>query len=231
MTESLYEIDGQKFYGREGTNDFDVIRSCRNEYDLPNVVGYEPGSFIIDIGSHIGGFSIRACQQYHNSRVIAVEALPENQALFMRNVEANNLQERISLIRAAAWSTKEPTLIIPYGDLNTESGRMHHFVGNAQARQEPGIRQAVARTISLKEIMSGVPKVWCMKIDGEGCEDPLFQEADADDLLRCQWIIGEFHNRIETLDNIFLPLNFIKHPKPEYPAHFIYENPVAFRFL
>ncbi len=231
MTESELQIDGQRFFVRDHTNDSDVIRSCRNEYDLPNVEGYEPGSFIIDIGSHIGGFSIRACQQYHNSRVIAVEALPENQALFMRNVEANNLQDRVILLRAAAWSTKEPTVIVPYGDLSTESGRMHHWIGNAGAAQQPGIKQAVVKTIGLSDIMAGVDKVWCLKIDCEGGEYPLIEEADSDDLLRCQWLIGEFHDGIKRLDDVLLPLNFIKHPKPEYPAHFIYENPVAFRFL
>ena len=90
MTESLYEIEGQKFHVRLGTNDSDVVRSCRSEYVLPNTDGYEPGSFVIDVGAHIGAFSIWATQKYRDCRVIAVEALPENQAMFMKNVKLNN---------------------------------------------------------------------------------------------------------------------------------------------
>lgn len=234
MTESDYAIEGQKFWGREGTNDFDVIRSCRCEYVLPNTDGYESGSFILDIGAHIGGFSLWAAQKYHNSRIIAVEALPENQALFMKNVEANNLQERISLIRAAAWSTREPTLIIPYGDANTESGRVHFFIGNAGARQQPGIKQVVARTISLKEIMSGVPKVWCLKADAEGAEYPMFEEAESDDLNRIKWIIGEYHDGINRLRPLILrdDTHFVER---EYPStnlgYFCFENTIPFHML
>lgn len=231
MTESILEIEGQKFFVRDNTNDADVVRSCRMEYALPSMEGYEPGSFILDIGSHIGGFSLWAAQKYMDCRVIAVEPLPENQTLFMRNVEMNNLQGRITLIRAAAWSKKEPTLIIPYGDPATESGRIHYFIGNAAARPEGSINQAVARTISLKEIVSGIPKVWCLKSDCEGGEDYLFPDAEPSDLLRLKWVVAEFHNGREKLDTLFRSSGFTVHSTPGYHSNLLYENSIPFSKL
>ena len=227
-----YEIEGQKFFVREATNDSDVVRSCRSEYVLPNMHGYEPGSYCVDVGAHLGAFSLWAAQKYFECRVIAVEPIPENQVLFTRNVEANNLQNRITLIRAAAWSTKEPTLIIPYGDESTESGRMHFFIGNPHAAQKPSIKQTVARTISLKEIMYGIPKAWCIKVDCENCEYSLFGEADPDDINRLFWVTGEFHSCKDRLDSIFDPLGFINYPHPAgNMGHFLYRNPKPFNEL
>lgn len=231
MTESILEIEGQKFFVRDNTNDSDVVRSCRVEYALPNVEGYEPGSFVLDIGSHIGGFSLWALQKYHNCRVVAVEPMPENQTLLTRNVELNGLSDRVTLLRGAAWSKKEPTVTIPYGDERTESGRIHYYVGNASSVPLSGQSHVIVRTISLAEIIAGVDRVWCMKLDGEGAEYPLLEEAKPEDLKRLKWVIGEFHSGMERIRTVMAQVGFGEHPTSRSHELFCFENPRTFAEL
>jgi FkbM family methyltransferase len=228
MTESLLEIEGQKFFVRDSTNDSDVVRSCRTEYMLPNMDGYEPGSFVLDIGSHIGGFSLWALQKYHQCRVIAVEPIPENQVQFMKNVELNGLQDRVTLLRGAVWKKSEPTVVIPYGDESTESGRIHRWIGNVTGMPQSHTQHVVARSMSLKDVMEGVPKVWCLKSDGENNEYPMFEESDPELLRSIKWIIGEHHRGIEPIRNV-LRIIFNEHPSPQ--GYFCFENPLPFRVL
>ena len=229
MTESLLEIEGQKFFVRDGTNDSDVVRSCRTEYVLPTMDGYEPGSFCVDIGAHLGAWTIWAAQEYQGSRLIAIEPIPENQTLFLKNVALNNLDDRVILIRAAAWSTKEPTIVIPYGDESSESGRIHKFIGNVTGLPQSHSQHVVARTVGFAEILSGAPKVWCVKWDAENAETPVIDEASIEDLQRCAWHIGEFHTNLQAIREKMSSAGFVEHAMPA--GHFCFQNELPFRVL
>lgn len=230
--EFILEIENARFVCREGTNDADVVRSVfLGEYALPNQDGYEPGAFFLDLGAHIGAFTVWAARKYHNVRVVAVEPIGENQSLFLRNLELNRLTERVTLLRGAAWSKKEPTVTIPYGDESTESGRIHYFVGNACSVPLSGQTHVTVRTISLAEIMAGVDRVWCMKLDGEGAEYPLLEECNHDDLKRCKWVVGEFHAGIERIRAVMAQVGFREHPIGRPSEMFCFENPRSFAEL
>lgn len=232
QSEVLFEHDGCKFLCRENTNDFDVVRSVfAGEYALPNVHGYEPGAFCLDIGAHLGSFTAWCCKQYHDCRVVAVEPMPENQVLFARNMELNGLTNRVNLIRAAGWSTKEAIVSIPYGDDSTESGRTHFYVGNASAIPKSHLKYTIARTVSLHDIMAGIPKVWCAKFDAENAEYPLLKEAQADDLNRIRWVKGEFHSGIDDIRAIMIAQRFREHATDRSHELFCFENPKPFSEL
>lgn len=230
--ESVLEIEGARFLCREGTNDFDIVRSVfSGEYALPNQDGYEPGAFCLDIGSHIGAWTIWAGRKYHDCRVVAVEPMGENQTLLARNVDLNGLADRVTLLRGAAWSKKESVVTIPYGDESTESGRIHYYMGNASSVPRSGQSHVTVRTISLAEIMAGVDRVWCIKLDGEGAEYPLLEEASPNDLQRIKWMIGEFHSGIARVRTVMLANGFIEHPTSRSHELFCFENPRSFAEL
>lgn len=46
---------------------------------------------LLDLGGHIGSFSILAANNYPNSKIYAFEASPENARLFMKNLKENNI--------------------------------------------------------------------------------------------------------------------------------------------
>ena len=50
---------------------------------------------IIDIGAHIGTYSIPMAQKASKGKVISIEADLESYNLLLKNIESNNLQERI----------------------------------------------------------------------------------------------------------------------------------------
>lgn len=230
--EFVLEIEGAKFVCREGTNDGDIVRSVfSGEYALPNQEGYQPGAFCLDVGAHIGAFTVWAARKYHDARVVSVEPMGENQNLFLRNMEANHLSDRVTLLRGAAWSKKEPTVTIPYGDDSTESGRIHYYMGNASSVPHSGQSHVIVRTISLKEIMAGIDRVWCMKCDCENGEYPLLEEARPEDLQRCKWIVGEYHSGIERIQTVMAKTGFREHPAARAHEMFLFENPQTFAGL
>ncbi len=85
---------------RPGTLDEGIVYWVhgRNEYRLPDQ--FPPGTVVIDVGAHIGAFSLAAVDrgaQY----VIAVEALAENRVLATMNMRAELANGQVELIFAA----------------------------------------------------------------------------------------------------------------------------------
>src|SRR6267142_4267159 len=129
-----FEHAGCKFVVRDGTNDRDVIRSVfEGEYAVDDSE-YEPNSVSIDVGAHLGAFSVWACKRYDRHQVLAVEPLPENLELLERNRQLN--QSQIAIEVGAAGSSTLENISIAYNCEDTEEGRIHHFIGNAE-----GIKQ------------------------------------------------------------------------------------------
>jgi FkbM family methyltransferase len=77
-----------KFFIRTDTRDCDVVQSCtvEDEYVLNILQG--KNSVLLDIGTHIGGFTVKAL---HNqaSKVYSVEICKENVELIKKNVNFN----------------------------------------------------------------------------------------------------------------------------------------------
>jgi len=63
-----------------------------------------PGQTIVDIGAHIGWYSIHAAAAHPTSRVLAIEPMPASAHLLLRNVAMNRLQN-IEVIETACSDT------------------------------------------------------------------------------------------------------------------------------
>lgn len=85
---------------------------------LPKLVA--PGALVLDIGAHIGTFTIPTARSGY--RVLAIEASPYNVALLRHNVASNGLDERVRIVHAAIGDqagTVEFVMAGPYGLLAT----------------------------------------------------------------------------------------------------------------
>lgn len=77
----------------------------------------KPGGTMIDIGAHIGYFTLMAARAAGpEGHVYAIEPDPANFAVLVENVRLNKY-ENVHLIRGAAWDKEEPLTFKPGGAL------------------------------------------------------------------------------------------------------------------
>src|SRR3990167_2089354 len=112
---------------RLDTNDWNTATSCltADEYRT-RTLDFE-GSFL-DIGGYIGTVSLAILLDHTNTHAIIVEPLPENLELIERNLAANGLTDRATVI-AGLVGTGEVTITYAYQE--TENDRHHPVRGKA----------------------------------------------------------------------------------------------------
>jgi len=159
---------GHRFHARTGTTDLQIFKLVvdENEYNLPP--RFQPDDIVIDIGAHIGGFSIAALER-GAGKVYAFEAHPENHAIASKNVE--RFGGRVSCRQQAVWRSDQPSQLLYNSDLagNSNAGGISLLWNNEG--------QAV-ETISLDQILSEASEgfrkpIRLLKIDCEGSEYPI----------------------------------------------------------
>ena len=89
---------------------FSVDRAIINEEWLdrcyePNDVGitwdWSACKTILDVGAHIGTFTMYAAAHAKNARVIAFEPEPSNAAVLRKNIAVNHVEDRVQAVEAA----------------------------------------------------------------------------------------------------------------------------------
>ena len=179
-----------RFSVRPDTTDAMTVNACctEDEYGL----GGQPWSGVaLDVGAHIGGVTVMLGLDQPDLRVVAVEALPENVEVLTRNVAANGLAERVTVVGGAATNASE-SVAIAYGTEADPFERMHRFIGGALWQDTPAARTVACPPISLSAIVAEYGPLALLKIDCEGCEwsfldDPAVGEVAV--------IVGEYHPR------------------------------------
>lgn len=82
---------------------------CGQDYD--KLIAPSKGSVVLDVGAHYGFYTIRCVRHYGVARVVAIEPHPENFLVLRLNCSLNKLQNRCSLIEAAAGSSEGVVLV------------------------------------------------------------------------------------------------------------------------
>lgn len=158
---------GGKVCVRSGTSDIRIFKDVfvKDVYGLSEFERGQPTAqpfdCVVDIGGHIGLFSIRVSPLA--KRVIACEPVPENAELFRRNVEATGCQN-ISLLDCAVSSSVGTTQVF------TSSNPAGHSVLRSLAGSDA---EAVSvKTRTLADLFDEHQVVRCdlLKIDCEGSE-------------------------------------------------------------
>ena len=79
-----------------------IYRSTYEEYCQP-----ERGDIVVDLGANVGVFSVKVAKIVGDEgRVIAIEPEPDNFALLLKNIRANEL-ENVIPIQKGVWSKKD----------------------------------------------------------------------------------------------------------------------------
>lgn len=139
-----------------------ILEIWSNRVYNPSGQEVETGYIIVDIGAHIGVFSIFVAHQSADVRVISYEPHPYNFQLLRENVKLNDL------------SNIEP---IPLA-VNTKSGKGRLFInqidlGHSLVKTQDNYIEVDC--VTLEEILSRIGRCDFMKMDCEGAEyDILF---------------------------------------------------------
>ena len=92
-------------------------------YDHPHV-GLNATDKVLDIGAHVGVFTLYARTKTKGT-IIAVEPLPNNYQLLQRNIEANNLQDVITINKAVTSSRRPIKLFVTGASSGNRTGRSY----------------------------------------------------------------------------------------------------------
>lgn len=169
-----------------------------DEYELEPLrsAGHEL-RLIVDIGAHVGAFTLKVKRWWPAARILAAEPDPDSAALFRQNVTG---LEGVVLEEAAVLGRRLPEARL------RQAGRANRD-GNAAASSvleveyhnlEPHRRPptAVVRAMSILDLLDrhGDPVVDLLKLDCEGAEGEILESLHAAGRMRrVRWIRGEWH--------------------------------------
>lgn len=171
-----------------GSVDRAIVHDVLNRQEYGEFDCFQP-NVVLDVGAHIGVFSLLARSLWPNARIIACEADPENAELLRQNVGTDNA---IEIIEAALVPDELPetTFYSVVDKAGQNSG------GGSCVRPEPG-------SVPIRVSALGIETLWrdrldtscdLLKLDCEGSELPLLGKlAETGRLRGITRIVGEWH--------------------------------------
>jgi FkbM family methyltransferase len=187
-----------EFYCRKNKDDFKTMTF--HEDDILNY-HFTPkeGDIVIDIGAHIGPYTIIASKRVGpNGKVIAIEADPDNFDLLNRNIHLNKLSNVIALNYAVYSEEKRIKLYFPsrVGEKSSYT-KYNTIMSDRAAHGQQNFVEVNANTLDylLLSYMIKQEEVNWIKIDVEGAEYEVLKGAK-DILSKCSDItlLIEIHN-------------------------------------
>ncbi len=197
---STLTINEIKINYRDNSTDNGVIKEIffEDPYQIKNI---PYNSTVVDVGAHIGTFSIR-CANEKNSLVYAYEPCKGNYELLVDNIQINKLDNKIKAFNNAVSN-------------KCENREFHidpwHYAGCSfylkdSAEKKTFDRPYYATTVectTLKQIFNSNNITHChlLKLDCEGEEKYILLDKDSGPLLKCiDMIIVEFHQLNEGIE-------------------------------
>lgn len=161
---------------------------------------------IIDIGAHIGFFSVFAATTFKPYRVLAFEPYTPNFLLLKKNIEYNNLTSIILPTKLAVGGRKgKSTLFI---DAQNTGG--HSLHANLTSKSK---HKEVISLTTLDDIFTTHSIKHCsiLKLDCEGAEYDILKAASDETLKKIHLIILEYHANysIDKLQSFLIAKGFV----------------------
>lgn len=135
----------------------------------------------VDLGANIGAFSILAASNGCN--VLAVEPEPHSISALEKNIELNNMQNKIT--------------VVPFGVSNFNGTCLINDGGGGSSIKDNVQDGSIINIITLDELFSryNIEKVNVLKVDVEGSEEEIILGASKNNLEKCAFITMEFDIR------------------------------------
>ena len=161
---------------------------------------------VIDIGAHIGYFTIYAANSANEGTVYSIEPYKESFEILKKNLKLNNLTNVKSFHIAISKVTEQITLYID----------KKNQIGNSIFKTDETIESEKVESFSLKDFVKSnkIEKIDFLKIDCEGAEFKILLNFDKELMKKINKISAEVHENSNTysLDKLvdFLKKNNFK---------------------
>lgn len=168
-------------------------------------------SIVVDIGAHIGLFTIKVAP--FCKKIIAVEPEPENFELLTTNVYLNRIYN-VKLLNKAVGAKRGTEKLYGCGS------------GASMIRKSYDVK--VVKVVKLEDILKNLKKIDLLKIDVEGAEHLIIQ-ASKTKLLKISQIVIEIHPSLtdeESIKFILLKNGFKleKYPSTSKDTYILYAH-------
>jgi FkbM family methyltransferase len=182
----LQAFDGFNVAFRKNSADEYVLKdSFSDDIFFPDVPEYmaSPDHVIIDVGAHIGTFSLLAASKVPNGKVYAIEACQDTFNVLRINV-ALNRRDNIS-VHHLALTDKSGTVTLFY-----DQGNWGHSVVKALSKHSETVASCSLATF-LEQ--NHIEKCHFMKLNCEGAEFPILLATPSAVLQRFETILVLYH--------------------------------------
>jgi len=176
----VQSIFGPSFYvdTRDRSVGYALLTSGHWEFDLTQLLRkiVRRGAVVVDVGANLGWHTVMvAFCVGPTGRVIAFEANPDMTALLGRNVQINNVTERVEIVQKAVYSHTGTLQFQVYGELMGGSS-VYGNIGNATHFHDT-IRAIEVSSIRLDDQFPPGSKVDLIHADVEGAEPHVVRGA------------------------------------------------------
>jgi FkbM family methyltransferase len=193
---ACYQVFGRDFYIEPASAQF-ANAVFQDEYQINDLRQHNVRT-IVDIGAHVGSFTVMCHHFWPNAKIISVEPHPESFELLGRNTQHFPVSQLL-LINAAITKVSGKCLLAS----PVSHSRVAEYVPDVWESLQPRYREfgievpAITVEQLWKQINEwSVSEVDLLKLDCEGAEYVVIPELSAMGLLsRVGWIRGEWHSR------------------------------------
>ena len=171
------------------------------DYDLP-VVDWSRANIIVDIGAHVGSFTVWAARRAPHARILAVEPNVETFALLEQNIRDNGLEDRVTAVNAGVGPAA--------GMMGLEF--MEHSLGTRLSAAGPG--KVMVRVDTLSGLLgeAGIDEADMLKMDCEGMEYDVIEGTGPERLRKIGALACEYHREpgrdVRTIDRVLTAAGF-----------------------
>jgi FkbM family methyltransferase len=178
---------GLRIKVRPNTDDLRIAKSnlVKKNYIKP-FVPIEKDSIVVDVGAHIGSFSILVARSAY--KVLAFEPDPNNYQMLKKNMELNRL-ENMSIFEMAVSSTSG------YQDIFTCQGGSTADYSLYKSGMM-NIKMGRILAISIEDIIKreNLPQIDFLKLDCEGAEHDILRNMSVETAAKIMGIAMERHS-------------------------------------
>lgn len=157
-------------------------------YEPPAVVAACLGALgrpprIVDLGGHAGFFGLFALERFPGATLVSVEPDPDNARTLAAQIQLNDLEERWSLVEAAAAVVNGTTWfessyhLSQVADTGREIADVHAKIGNSLPMlRGTALLRSERREVTTRDVFPLLDGADLVKIDIEGAEGALFAD-------------------------------------------------------
>lgn len=182
---------GKVFYCRANTSDMSevVVVNLAEEYPLTYLSSIPQGAIALDIGAHIGSFSVHLATFRPDLTVFALEPAKSNFDLLRKNLEANKISSSQVIPLNIAVGSETGTGCF---DLAGDTDAWHLADERSQSVNSDSLQEVEVITLADLKKRYDIKRIDFIKMDIEGGEYQVL-ETSRDILAECEIILLEFH--------------------------------------